>query len=194
MEAETHDEEPPSVSCSAVPLLAYFLTASNRPRPQDAAPPPRCAAQGCGARRLRPDLGLHQEGQRDLVAAARLHSAGPSSGMRRSWACPPVSSSDSLEAGSLLARLERHGDLVVVRDLNYARSDDGRRRETADAEVTRRRGTRIPGAPDPTPVSRTADRRCTQHAADVTRDRRISGCCGTAGRHSADRCDAGILQ
>lgn len=57
--------------------------------------------------------------------------------------------SDSLEAGSLLARLERHGDLIVVRDLNTQATQTGGGDELpAEAEPG---DAPIPGSPDPTP-------------------------------------------
>lgn len=56
--------------------------------------------------------------------------------------------SDSLEAASILARLERHGDRVVVRDLNARAAMMGGNglpgEQPAPVE-------RVPGSPDPTP-------------------------------------------
>ena len=61
---------------------------------------------------------------------------------------PPGAVSDSLEAGSMLARLERHSDIVIVRDLTthaMRTGGDGLPQEAPpDAQ-------RIPGSPDPDP-------------------------------------------
>ena len=57
--------------------------------------------------------------------------------------------SDSLEAGSLLARMERHGDLIVVRDLNMQASQTGGGEELP--KETEPGDAPIPGSPDPTP-------------------------------------------
>ena len=61
---------------------------------------------------------------------------------------PPGAVSDKLEAGSMLAKLERHGNLVIVRDLTTraARTGgDGLPPEELPGSE------RIPGSPDPNP-------------------------------------------
>lgn len=57
--------------------------------------------------------------------------------------------SDSLEAASLLARFERHGNLIVVRDLTTRASRTAGTGDEPPPEETAPDAARIPGAPEP---------------------------------------------
>lgn len=112
-----------------------------------AAPTPEAVLQGAelvgsGA------VGVHQKNGSVIVSLPREVFGRPFIWYSEIVSLPPGVVSDSLEAGRLLARLERHGNLVIVRDLTaraVRTGGDGLPQEDQPESE------RIPGSPDPDP-------------------------------------------